>query len=56
MSDPAFEHLRSERLRLDRPAEADLVSRGPGAGNPDAVRLVFADQALGPEVIVRVLA
>jgi RimJ/RimL family protein N-acetyltransferase len=50
-----LEHNRESRGRAER-SGLELVWRGPDAGNPDpdAVRLVYADRPLGPDLLDRV--
>jgi RimJ/RimL family protein N-acetyltransferase len=52
-----LEHNTESRGRAER-AGLSLVRRGPDAGNPDpdAVRLVYADRPLDPELVARVTA
>jgi RimJ/RimL family protein N-acetyltransferase len=52
-----LEHNAASRVRAER-AGLSLVWRGPDAGNPDpdAVRLVYADRPLDPELVSRVTA
>jgi RimJ/RimL family protein N-acetyltransferase len=52
-----LEHNAESRGRAER-SGLSLVWRGPDAGNPDpaAVRLVYADRPLAPDVLERVTA
>jgi RimJ/RimL family protein N-acetyltransferase len=52
-----LEHNVESRVRAER-AGLSLVWRGPDAGNPDpaAVRLVYADRPLAPELLARITA
>jgi RimJ/RimL family protein N-acetyltransferase len=48
-----LEHNQESRGRAER-SGLELVWRGPDAGNPDAVRLVYADRPLDPHLLDRV--
>lgn len=50
-----LEHNRASKSVAEK-AGLDLVWRGPDAGNPDAVRLVYADRAVPADTIAKLVA